>query len=114
MQRVYTSVSPGTKQDEVNFTLTVADFFVAGWVVSKDQTPIPNALVGTPYFGYCDDDCQHLAHKRGRAHVSDTKWVFATTDESGYFNVAIPDEGLCDFTVTAEGYMYLNENNASN
>jgi hypothetical protein len=107
MKRVMASVSAGTKQDDVNFALTTADFFVAGWVVSEDQEPIPGASVGTPYFGYCDDDCQHLAHKaakRGRAHVSDLKLVFATTDERGYFNVAIPEEGFCDFTVTAEGY----------
>ncbi|MFC1737238.1 carboxypeptidase-like regulatory domain-containing protein, partial [Candidatus Hydrogenedentota bacterium] len=99
-------LSPGMARENLNFRLRDARYFVAGRVVSKEGTPIPGAAVQILYYGYTEKGLYEVTAVRGgtTGSVSSTKIVFALTDEHGYFELAIPQKGLCDLTVTKNGY----------
>jgi hypothetical protein len=98
-------ISAGKKAKDVNFTLQQAAFYVAGRVVTESRMPIPEASVDTLYYGYDESGLAHTAATgQTTGDISGSKFLFAITDKKGYFKVAIPQEGLCDFRVTKAGY----------
>ena len=100
------NVSPGIRLDGVDFTLPKGAHFVAGRVVSESRDPIPGASVNLRYYGYSEQSIAGTAETgaTGGTITSQANFVFATTNDDGHFEVAVPDEGLCDFTVKKEGY----------
>ncbi len=99
------TLAPGMERNDVDFTLPKAEFVVAGWVVSVSNRPIPDASVRLRYYGYTEAGLELTATTGGTTGpITSSKWSFAITDEQGYFQMGIPGEGLCDFTVVKDGY----------
>ncbi|MBX7256967.1 MAG: sigma-70 family RNA polymerase sigma factor [Candidatus Hydrogenedentes bacterium] len=105
MERQHEKIVPGAKLTGIDFSLLEAAYYVAGRVVNESQMPVPGASVDSLYFGYDESGLAHTA-KTGQTtgNISGSKFVFAVTDDSGHFALAIPSEGLCDLRVTKEGY----------
>lgn len=105
MVRVHDRIVPGAKLTRVDFTLPEARFYISGRVVNESQMPVPGASVDTLYFGYNEKGLAHTAATgETTGSISGSKFVFATTDDSGLFSLAIPAEGLCDLRVTKDGF----------
>lgn len=105
MQREREKISAGAALEHVDFTLSEAAFYVAGRVVDDKKAPISDASVDTLYFGYDEDGLAHTAETgQTTGNISGTKFLFATTDQKGFFKLAIPAEGLCDLRVMKEGF----------
>jgi len=97
---------PDSKRDDIDFTLPKGAYFVAGQVVSEHSDPIPGASVDLRYYGYNDESIKMTAETGATAGTvtSMANFVFATTGDEGHFEVAVPNKGLCDFTVKKKGY----------
>lgn len=105
MQRNHADLVAGAEIKDVNFTLQQAEFYVAGQVIGSGKTPIAGASVQTLYFGYDEEGLARTAADGGTTgNISGSKFLFALTDKTGHFKVAIPEEGLCDFQVTKQGF----------
>ncbi len=104
MQRRHVGLTPGKQYENINFTLQRAISFVAGHVVSEDKKPIAEASVDVMYYGYEEEGLAITAKTGGTTGTIGGKLLFATTDENGYFEIGIPDEGLCDFRVEKNGF----------
>jgi len=92
------TLSPGTHLTDVNFKLARGRHFVAGEVVTETGSSIPGAKVDLRHYGYNEED---LA---GGTITGQSNFAFVLTDEAGQFEIAVEQEGLCDFTVTKDGY----------
>lgn len=98
-------VSGGARIKDVNFRLEPAKFYVAGRVVTDGGAAIAGASVDSLYYGYDDAGLEHTASTgQTTGNISGSKFIFGLTDSSGAFKVAVPNEGLCDFRVTKDGY----------
>ena len=106
-KRMDLDVFAGAVLENVNFTLRRGRFFVAGHVISRTDDPIPSACVNLRHYGYTENDLalavEQGSHPLGSA-TGAANFAFAVTDEEGHFEIAVPREGLCDFTVSKEGY----------
>jgi len=92
---------------EVDLRLKEAQYVVAGTVVAQNSMPLPEASVELQYYGYNSDDLEITAATgaiTGNGAIGDHKFVFTVTDQNGNFEIAIPAEGFCDFTVRKDGY----------
>ncbi|MCC6699095.1 MAG: sigma-70 family RNA polymerase sigma factor [Candidatus Hydrogenedentes bacterium] len=106
MQREGLDLSQGNQVKDHDFILAPARFFIAGRVVSSAQRAIEGARVGTMHYGYGDNgisQMQESGGRDGRGNISGSDFVFAKTDATGAFLLALPLEGHCDVFVTAEG-----------
>ena len=96
-----TQLEPGMQRTGLNLILKEAQYYIAGRVVSESGAPVPGAYVNLVHYGYSE------ATLGGGAPggISTTgRCTFETTDTRGHFEMAIEQEGLCDFIVTKEGY----------
>ena len=94
-------ITEGEKLEGVNLALQECASFVGGRVVSEQYEPVPGAAVNLLHYGYEVDQLRG----GGSGPISDGgRLTFVLTDENGQFEITIPNEGLCDFTVTKEGY----------
>lgn len=90
---------------QVDFNLEEAKYIVAGTVVAQDRTPVPQASVELQYYGYDTEGLETTAASgMTTGAIGDCRFVFSRTDDRGRFELAIPAEGLCDFTVRKDGY----------
>ena len=105
MQFNTVNVAEGRQLKDVNFRLKRAPFSVAGHVVTEGGLPIPEASVDMMYYGYDEEGLLHTAATgQTTGNIGGVKLLFATTDKNGFFTLAIPLEGLCDFRVIKEEY----------
>ncbi|MFC1736567.1 carboxypeptidase-like regulatory domain-containing protein [Candidatus Hydrogenedentota bacterium] len=92
------SLSPGEVHNDVAFTLAAGKYFVAGEVVSEEGGPLSRALIALRHHAYGEDN------PGGGSTTAMANWSAVVSDDEGYFEIAVDREGLCDFTVTREGY----------
>jgi RNA polymerase sigma factor (sigma-70 family) len=106
MQRAWRkSLRPGVEVTDVDFTLPAATYVVAGAVVSGSKVPIAGAEVQLRHYGYDEEGLQETAERGGApGNVTGRRWAFAVTDQWGRFELGVDEQGLCDFTVTKDGY----------
>ncbi len=105
MQASRIALSPGARRDGVDFTLPQAAHFVAGRVISEHRVPVPEAHVGLMYYGYDEEDIARTeATGATIGGIGGTKLAFAATGDRGYFEIAVPEEGLCDLRVEKDGF----------
>ena len=104
-RRTGLKVLPGAHLDGVDFELEAGVYFIAGQVLSVARQPVPGAMLDVMYCGYDEEGLADTAATgRTTGWIGGAKLLFAVSDERGYFRIAIPYEGLCDFRVTKEGY----------
>ncbi|MFC1736429.1 sigma-70 family RNA polymerase sigma factor [Candidatus Hydrogenedentota bacterium] len=96
------SLSSGRKHTDINFTLTEGGGSVAGWVMSEQNELLPGAFVSVMHYGYSETG--PILPGATSFVSNDGKILSAITGEDGYFEIVIPEEGLCDFNVVKEGY----------
>ena len=90
---------------QADFNLQEARYVVAGTVVAQDRVPLAGASVELQYYAYTAEGLETTAESGGTTgNIGDCRFVFARTDDAGHFELAIPAEGLCDFTVRKDGY----------
>lgn len=105
MARNRFKVFSGSKLKGIDLSLSPAAFHIEGHVVNASRAPIPEAFVDTMYYGYDEDGLAHTAETgQTTGTISSAKFAFALTDEHGFFRIAVPNEGLCDFRVRKDGY----------
>jgi len=105
MARKRFKVFGGSKLKGIDLTLSPAAFYVEGHVVNAGRAPISEAFVDTMYYGYDEEGLAHTAETgQTTGTISSAKFAFALTDTHGFFRIAIPNEGLCDFRVRKDGY----------
>ncbi|MFC1736990.1 sigma-70 family RNA polymerase sigma factor [Candidatus Hydrogenedentota bacterium] len=91
-------ITPGMSRDDVNFTLRANPFTVSGYVLAENGRPIPEAWVSLRHFGY-----NEATLRRGNTGATLGGYT-VPSDEEGYFEIGVSSAGLCDFTVSREGY----------
>lgn len=90
---------------QADLLLKEAHYIVAGIVVAQDRRPLPDASVELQYYGYTAQGIETTAATgMTTGNIGDPKFVFARTGEDGRFEIGIPAEGFCDFSVRKEGY----------
>jgi len=90
---------------QADLALKEARHIVGGIVLSESRAPLPGASVELQYYGYTAEGLERTATTgTTTGNIGDPKWVFTRTGEDGRFEIGIPAEGFCDFTVRKEGY----------
>jgi RNA polymerase sigma factor (sigma-70 family) len=91
-------LAAGSNRDGVDFTLDRGRYFIAGQVVSESREPIPGASINLRFY-------RGKPPREKSIYISaGPKLKFTTSDSNGRFEMAIPWDSYCDFTVKKEGY----------
>jgi RNA polymerase sigma factor (sigma-70 family) len=103
-REILKKIEPGSRE-EIDLALAPARFYVAGVVIDELSHPVEGACVGTPFYGYTEEEVTRSRETRRRpqgAMISSLNIVEGLTDGNGRFRVAIPAQGLCDMVVTKD------------
>jgi len=90
-------IKEGASLTDVDFTLSHARYVVRGTVVTELDQPVPEAEVSLVAM---DEKSPLPAWSRGLP----SRFIFDVTTPKGEFEIAVPDEALCTFSIVKEGF----------
>jgi RNA polymerase sigma factor (sigma-70 family) len=90
-------IREGASLTDVDFTLSHARYLVRGTVVTELDQPVPEAEVSLVAM---EEPPPVAEWSRGIG----SRFIFDVTTPKGEFEIAVPDEALCTFSVVKEGF----------